>query len=206
VKKADKGKGEAFFNKDTKQTHIALGFHSIKRDHPLRYAANVLNVVLGGNMSSRLFDRLREEKALCYDISTGIKKYIDTGAFLVHAGVDNKKLEEATSELIKEIKRIKRELITADELKRAREYQMGQLMLALEETPSRMLWLGDKVVVEGRAPVLSEIKSGINRVTREKVREAANLIFRDSLLSVACVGPVSSPLKKTIRSLCSVED
>ena len=73
-------------HKETEQTHIAMGFHSFKRDHPLKYSQWLLHVILGANMSSRLFNEVREKKGLAYEIGTRVKRFHDTGAFLVHAG------------------------------------------------------------------------------------------------------------------------
>jgi predicted Zn-dependent peptidase len=84
--------------------------------------------------------------ALCYEISTSLRRYEDCGAFVVSAGVDNKKLVKALEVMLREIGRIKKEPVGAEELRRAKEYYKGQLLFALEDTMSHMLWLGEKVV------------------------------------------------------------
>ena len=187
------------FNKKTKQTHVAFGFHSLYRDHKLRYALGLLNVILGGNMSSRLFDSLRERQGLCYDVSSSVKKYKETGAFIIHAGVDNHKLLNATKEIVKEVRDIKKNRVKQDELKRAKEYSRGQFLLALEDTGSRMLWLGDRITQEGEAPPVKKIFKNIERVTAEDVRRVANIVFRKQNMSVATVGPVNKERKKKIE-------
>jgi len=199
VKRSDKGSDIRIFKKDTKQTHLALGFHSIKRDHRLRYAASLLNIILGGNMSSRLFDRLREKKALCYDISSSVKKYRDTGAFVIHAGVDNVRLLEASREIIHELDDMRKNPATGGELLRAKEYARGQLQLALEDTSSRMLWVGEKIMTEGKAPSINEIFRNVEKVTLEDVRKTAGLIFTKENLNFATVGPAGETARKKLK-------
>ncbi|MCQ9206404.1 MAG: insulinase family protein [Omnitrophica bacterium] len=187
--------------KDTKQSHLAFGFHSARRSHPLRYAVAILNIILGGNMSSRLFERLREQNPLCYEISSSVRRYKETGAFVIHAGIDNAKLEEATAEIIRELTTIKENCVTKDELKRAKEYLSGQLLLALEDTASRMLWLGERIVLEGKAPDLKKIVYGVNKVTTEDVKCAANMIFKKKNLNFATIGPAGKDIGKKLKKL-----
>jgi len=201
AKKANKGKGVNFFHKATEQTHVVFGFHSINRTHRLRYALALLNIIFGGNMSSRLFDKLREKMALCYDISSSVRKYAETGAFTVHAGIDNNKILEASTEIIREIRKIKNAPVTADELYRVKEYARGQLRLVLEDTASRMMWLGEKMVLEGRAPRIREIFRGIEKVTAEDIKKAANIIFDKDNMNFAAVGPVGEDVKRKMKRL-----
>ena len=156
-------------------------------------------------MSSRLFDRLREEKGLCYEISSSVKYHRETGAFLIHAGVDNAKLVEAAGEIIKELKELKKNSVTHDELARAKEYTRGQLLLALEDTGSRMTWLGERIMSEGKAPSVKEIFRKIERVTAGDIDEITRMIFNEKNLNFATIGPASSSerkrAKETLRGL-----
>ena len=204
VKKDYKRKSVNFLKKDTEQTHLALGFHTVHRDHPLRYAMLLLNVILGGNMSSRLFDRLREHKALCYDISSSVKKYKDTGAFVIHAGVDNSKMIEAAKEIIHELKNIKETIVSEDELSRAKEYSRGQLLLALEDTATRMIWLGDRIVLEGKAPAIKDIFKKVDRVTTSDIKNAANMVFNRDKLNFAAIGPINNKASRELRKVVSI--
>ena len=122
------------FMKDTEQTHLALGFASFHREHPLKHAQNLLHIILGANMSSRLFNEFREKRALAYEIGTALKRYRDTGAFLVHAGIDNRKVCDCLTLIFKELAKVKNFPVTADELRRAKDFYLGQLALALEDT------------------------------------------------------------------------
>ncbi|MEE9499934.1 MAG: pitrilysin family protein [Candidatus Omnitrophota bacterium] len=198
-KKIHKGAHIRLFSKDTKQTHLAFGFHSVNRFHKLEYALRLLNIILGGNMSSRLFERLREKKALCYEIGSSIRSYKETGAFIIHAGVDNNRLLEASEEIVNELKQLKNNPVTPGELYRAKEYYRGQLLLALEDTTSRMLWLGDKIMLEGKALALREIFKNIEKISIEDIKKIGRMIFNRKNLNFATVGPVRASDKNKLR-------
>lgn len=199
VREIHKGAHLKPFYKDTKQTHIAFGFHSIKRSHKMKYALALLNIILGGNMSSRLFERLREQKPLCYDISSSVRKHKETGAFIIHAGVSNNKLLEASREIVHELNDIKKNLVSPDELHRAKEYSRGQFLLALEDTASRMLWLGDRMTSLGKAPSVYEIFKNIDKVTAEDIKKLANHIFDKKNMNFSTVGPAGAGIRKKLR-------
>lgn len=178
------------FHKETEQTHMALGFHSFKREHPLRHALGILNIVLGANMSSRLFNEVREKRGLAYEIGTLVKRYLDTGVFLVHAGIDNAKLQEAVSLILGQLKICKKELIGKDEFKRAKEFYLGQLLLALEDTLDHMVWIGETMTCLDRSYTLNEIIKEVDKVDREDVRQTARAIFQERKLNMALIGPL----------------
>jgi predicted Zn-dependent peptidase len=189
------------FPKDTEQTHMALGFHSFKREHPLKHALGLLHVILGANMSSRLFNEIREKKGLAYEIGTAVKRFHDTGAFIVHAGIDNHKVNSAIGLIIRELKKIRRQLISADEFKRAKEFYLGQLMLALEDTLDHMLWIGESIAVSDRTYSLKEIIKEIDKIKREDIRIAAQDIFREEKLNLALIGPLKGKEQKIYHQL-----
>lgn len=189
------------FHKETEQTHMALGFHGFKRDHPLRHALGILHIILGANMSSRLFHELREKNALAYEIGTQVKRFQDTGSFIVHAGIDNKKVVGAVQLILKELKKTARNLITSDEFRRAKEFYAGQLKLALEDTLDHMLWIGEATVALDRTYALEDIIKEINRVKREDVRSVAQYIFKANNLSLALIGPIRDNQKNIYNQL-----
>jgi len=199
VTKLHKSAGIRPFYKHTKQTQLALGFHGVGKLHKLRYALLVMNIILGGNMSSRLFERLREKKALCYDISSSVRLYKETGAFFIHAGVDNDNLLEAAGEVMRELKVLKKNFVTSDELNRAKEYAKGQMLLALEDTSTRMLWLGDRIMSEGKAPSRKEIFQAIEKVSVRDIKKITGLIFQKSNMSFATIGPARGGIKRKLR-------
>ena len=204
VKKKNKAKSINVLYKDIKQAHVVFGFHSLCRTHKLRYALARLNLILGGNMSSRLFERLREKMALCYDISSSVRRYKETGALVIHAGVDDSKLATASRGIIRELREMKENPVTSGELCRAKEYASGQLLLSLEDTASRMMWLGGKIMAEGKAPSVAEIFKKVNSVTAEDIKEAANLIFNSKNLNFATIGPARRGVKKKLREMFEI--
>lgn len=176
--------------KDTEQTHMALGFHSFKRDHPLRHAVALLHIILGANMSSRLFNEVREKRGLAYEIGTAVKRFYDTGAFIVHAGIDNNKVNEAIEVILKEISKIKQASVTLDEFKRAKDFYLGQLMLALEDTLDNMLWIGETTSALDKVYSLEDIIKEVNKVERQDIKEVATRIFKEENLNLALIGPL----------------
>ena len=179
-------------NKGTEQTHLALGFNSFKRDHPLRHALGLLHIILGGNMSSRLFNELREKRGLAYEIGTIIKRFQDTGAFMVHAGIDNRKVPEAIRLILSELNKCIDKPVSKDEFKRAKEFYLGQLMLALEDTLEYMLWIGEYTATLDKTYSIEEIIKQVNKVAIEDLRDAAKQVFRESKLNLALIGPLKN--------------
>jgi len=177
-------------DKDTEQTHLALGFHALSKADPMRYILDIFHIILGGNMSSRLFEELREKKGLAYEIASAVKRYKDTGVFLVHAGIDNSKVPEAISLVLDELFKARRELVKSDELKRAKEFYLGQLMLSLEDTMDNMLWVGESLISLDKVCPVKETIAKVNAVTRNNIRELANRIITREAINLALIGPV----------------
>ncbi len=190
VKEAQADARLKIFYKDTEQTHMALGFRSFKRDHPLRHALGLLHIILGANMSSRLFNEVREKRGLAYEIGTMVKRLYDTGAFLVHAGIDNRKVHNAIPLILKELNKTKDNLVTNDEFKRAKEFYIGQLKLGLEDTMEHMLWIGETTVTLDKAYSLNEIITEVNQVKRDDIRQVARDLFKESNLNLSLIGPL----------------
>lgn len=175
--------------KKTEQTHMALGLHSLDRFHADKHVLSMINIILGANMSSRLFHIIRDEMALCYEISSSIRRYEDCGALVVNAGLDDKKLVRAIEVILQELNRIAKEPISAGELRRAKEYYRGQLLFALEDTMSHMLWLGEKVVSGEKDLTAKPILEKIESVKPEDIMRVASGIFRDANINLAVIGP-----------------
>ncbi|MBU4345771.1 MAG: insulinase family protein [Candidatus Omnitrophica bacterium] len=190
-----------FFSKDTKQTHLALGFHSLKRGHPLRHALALLHIILGANMSSRLFNEIREKRGLAYEIGTQVKCFQDTGAFGVHAGIDNYKVTDAVRLILKELGEVKRNLVGLGEFKRAKEFYLGQLMLSLEDTLNQMFWIGDSTAALDKIYSLEEIIKEVNRIRRQDIQEVSKYIFQEKNLNLALIGPLENNQKQIYNQL-----
>jgi predicted Zn-dependent peptidase len=188
-------------HKETEQTHMALGFHGFKRDHPLRHALALLHIILGANMSSRLFNELREKKGLAYEIGTLVKYFQDTGAFIVHAGIDNRKVDAAIKLILKELKKIKDKLITTAEFKRAKEFYLGQIMLALEDTLDHMLWIGESTATLDKTYTLEDIINEVKRIKRQDIQQVAQDIFQEKKLNLALIGPLKDSQQSIYNQL-----
>ncbi len=197
AKIARKGPYLKLMTKETEQTHVALGLHTIDRFHPDKYALSLLNVIMGANMSSRLFHIVRDEMALCYEIASSVRKYEDCGAFVVSAGVDHQKLSKALEVILREIGRMKKEPVSKEELRRAKEYYKGQLLFALEDTMSHMLWLGEKVTCGEKDFSAKSILGGIEAVTVEDLMRISKETFLNENLNLAVISPIKED--KTIR-------
>jgi len=174
----------------TNQAHIAMGFRADDSGSRERFALKVLNVVLGGNMSSRLFDRLRETKGLCYDISSSYKRHSDIGEVHIHAGVDRTKALESISGIVDELKQLKDSSVDPEELTRAKEFIKGQFLLAMEGTSTRMLWLGDRLLVHREIPELKDVLRSIDEVEPEEIKAVAGKVFNSLAANLAIVGNI----------------
>jgi predicted Zn-dependent peptidase len=182
----------------THQTHIAMGFRVDETDIGERFAVKMMNIILGGNMSSRLFEELREKHGLCYDISSSYKRHSDTGELQIHAGVDSDKALKAVMAILDELKKIKDVGVTNDELERAKKYARGQFLLAMEGTSTRMLWLGDRLMVHDDIPDLTVVLKRINRVTTDEVQKACARLFKASAINLGMIGKLSGSERKKI--------
>ncbi len=176
--------------KDTEQLHLAIGLHGLSRQNKERYSASLLNIILGANMSSRLFQEVREKRGLAYEISSHNKSYNDTGAFVISAGVDIKKSKDAIRIILKELSRIKKEHVKKDEFRRAKEYYKGQVLMALEDTTTSMLWVGEKISAEDKLTDINKILKIVDEITTEDIKKVANMIFKNVNLNMSIIGPV----------------
>ena len=184
---------------DSSQTHIAFGFPIKDKDKRERFAIKLMNVILGGNMSSRLFEELREKYGLCYDISSSYKRHSDIGEVNIHAGVDPKKAIKSVTAILDELKKIRDMGVTEDELERAKEFAKGQTLLSLEGTSTRMLWLGDRLMVHNNIPDIKEILKNVDRVTCKDISCACESIFNSSNTNLAMISSLSAKDRNRIR-------
>lgn len=176
--------------KDIKQSHLALGFRlPFGRSDGRRYALRLLSAALGENMSSRLFQVVRERHGLAYSVHSGIHLFKDSGALIVSAGLDTSRQEKAVRLIAGEIDGIRKKPLGRAELNRARVYVSGHLRLGLESTSHQMSWLGENVLAHGRVVSPREALDGLNAVTAEDIHELAEQILRTSATSLALVSP-----------------
>ncbi|MDO8580838.1 MAG: pitrilysin family protein [Candidatus Omnitrophota bacterium] len=190
-----------FFKKDTEQMHLALGMLGYDENNTDRYALSLLSIVLGGNMSSRLFNEVREKRGLAYSISSSTKSLHDTGVFMVHAGVDNQKIVETIEIVLKELAKVKSRGVTGDEFRRAKDYLKGQLLLALEDTLDHMLWIGETTISRDKFIPLAAVIKAIDQFAPKDLQRVAKEILQEEKLNLAVVGQVSSEQEKRLNEL-----
>ena len=175
--------------KEIEQTHIALGFRIFGRHDKRRYALKVLNVILGENMSSRLFQTIREKHGLAYSISSGIQLFAETGAFVISAGLDRNRRAKAIDLILKEIKKIKYESVRTKELNLAKQYIVGHLHLALESPIGQMMWIGDHTLNYGSVISPEEVVSAINAIRTEDVQKTAETVIKERIATFSLLSP-----------------
>jgi predicted Zn-dependent peptidase len=185
--------------KKIEQTHLVLAFQGLARVHPDRYKLSLLHVMLGANMSSRLFEEVREKRGLAYEIKSGLVSYIDTGAFIVSAGVEAKKAPECIRVVLNELRQISKQPPSAEELKRAKDFFMSQICMGVEDTLDNLLWAGDRVISGRNVPDLIKIRKNIQSVTSEQISAVAKQLFQSSKLYFTAVGPISDSLKSQMQ-------
>ena len=200
--RAVRGPQVRLHHKDTEQTHLCLGTPAMPRTHPQRFALELVHVLLGANMSSRLFHEVREKRGLVYDIGTQIKRYHDTGAFIISAGCDAAKLTMTIRTVIEELRRIKRHRVGPQELRRAKDFYAGQLLMGLEDTMDHMLWMGEQAITVGRISDAHDVIAALERVTPEQIRRAARMLFTPERCYLAAIGPVPEQDADMLRALC----
>jgi predicted Zn-dependent peptidase len=177
--------------KDLEQSHVCLGASSYQQNHEARYSSYVLNTVLGGSMSSRLFQNVREKRGLAYAVFSGLSAYRDAGSFTVYAGCANEAVGEVIDLIVNELRGVKRSAVPEAELQRAKDHLKGSLMLSLENTASRMSHLARQEIYFERQFGLDETLQGIDRVTAGDVQHVAEDLFRDDALAATVLGSVN---------------
>ena len=174
-------------SKELEQTHICLGTTGYPQNHDDRYAAYVLNTMLGGSMSSRLFQNVRERRGLAYAVFSNLVAYRDTGSLTIYAGCANDAVRELVTVVVDELRGMKREP-PGDELRRAKDHLKGSLMLSLESTSSRMSNLARQEIYFDRQFGLDETIEGIERVSAEDVVRVARDLFSNGSLGATVLG------------------
>jgi predicted Zn-dependent peptidase len=179
-------------SKQAEQTQVALGIRACSRHDERRYALRVLNTILGENMSSRLFQVIREDHGLAYSIHSTPSHFEDVGDLVISAGLDTKRLRQVLRLIVKELRRLIDQAPSRREIQRAREYLIGQIDLSLENTESQMMWLGEQILGYGKITRPTEIKRRIAQVTAKEVQAAARDFFRSERMNLALVSPLKN--------------
>jgi predicted Zn-dependent peptidase len=176
----------------TEQVHLCLAVRGLSSQHPDRFVLDLLNVVLGEGMSSRLFLELRERKGLAYDIHSHVSYFRDSGSLAVYAGVEPKKIELTVEAILQELVRLRDDPIPEVEVVKAKEMGKGRLMLRMEDTRSVSGWMGGQELLTDRILTVDEVVSIVDSITASDIQRVAGELFLTSKLNLALVGPVRS--------------
>lgn len=175
-------------HRPTEQAHIAFGLEGFSSDDPDRHALSIMSVILGETMSSRLFEEVREQRGLAYDIHSGAHFFSDCGAFVVESGIDPARIDEAIPVILHELGKI-REGVTEAEWKQAIELTKGRMMLRMEESRAVSSFLGIQELLKNKVETVDDILAKIAAVTMEDIKRAANRVIKEENLVLSIVGP-----------------
>ncbi|MCM8776988.1 MAG: insulinase family protein [Candidatus Omnitrophica bacterium] len=190
-------------NKKTEQAHIVMGGLAPSRFDRKRYPLAVLNTILAGNMSSRLFNRIREEMGLAYAIKGMTKHYQDTGAYLIYAGVSPENTEKAVIAIVDELKKIRDNGVTHNEMKRAKKFIISQILMELEDNLEYMLWLGEQRLLRKKIISIRETVEEVESVRSGEVKDMAGELFKAKNMYLSLIGP-SVDKEKLMKAISSI--
>jgi predicted Zn-dependent peptidase len=183
-------KPEILFEKrETDQTHICLGVRGINLFDERKYVQEILALILGGMMSSRLFEKIREKLGIAYYIVADSFSDPDTGFLVCRAGLSNEKLERGISEILKEFRKVKREGVSKSELKKAKDCLKGKMNILLESSDAKASFFATQEILEKRILTPEQIFKKIDRVSQNDILKLAREIFRPEKLNLSLIGP-----------------
>ncbi len=186
--------------RDIEQAHLCLALPGLSLFHPKRFTLDLLNVILGEGMSSRLFVEIRDKLGLAYSIHSYVDHLLDCGAVLVYAGVEPKNLQTAIKAVLEQLSQLK-EKIPDSELTKAKELSKGRLLLRMEDSRNVAGWIGGQEILTGRILSVEQIVSIIDAITAEELKQLAEELLIGSQLRLAIVGPVQQdePLEELLK-------
>lgn len=187
--------------KDTEQVHLCVGVPGFSRQHEDRYTLMLLNTILGGSSSSRLFQELREERGLVYSTGTYYAAFRDTGLFTIYAGTSPKYFSEVLKIISREIKDLKEKSILDEELNRAKEQIKGNLWLSLENTTNRMSRLAKSELFYGEFITPEEVLKRVDAVSADDLIRVSRTLFKKELLTLTAIGPFNEENDFYLREL-----
>jgi len=182
--------GVNIVSKTLEQVHLIMGFPGLRHSAPERYALFLLNDVIGGSMSSRLFQEVREREGLVYAIHSGVQAYVDTGTLYVYAATDAQNFSKVLKSTLKVIRELKKTGVTDEELRRAKDHLKGSLMLSLESTSSRMNRLAKHEMHHGTFLSMDAMLAAIDGVRHEEVQTLVTELLDEDRLALTTLGPL----------------
>ena len=186
--------------RDTEQVHLSLALPGLSLFHPQRFVLDLLNIILGEGMSSRLFTEIRDKLGLAYSIHSYAEHFLDTGSLTISAGVETERLKIAIKAILEELAKL-REPIPEAEFTKAKELFKGRLLLRMEDSRSVAGWMGGQEILTGQILNVDEIIAIIEAVTAEELQQLASDLLREEKLRLAVVGPVKQeePLAELLK-------
>lgn len=185
---------QLFKSKKTEQTHVSFAFPGLSVNHPKSDELSIANIVFGGGMSSRLFQKVREQMGLCYTVYSYLSQYKDQGVMEIYAGVSNDARDKAVKAIVGEIDKIKAEGITTAEFERAKEQIKSAFIMGRESTASQMLLFGRYLLIQGKQFDFDERIDRLNSVTLEGVNQIIKECFDKEKMASATLGKLRTPL------------
>lgn len=189
----------AYQEKNTEQVQMSMAFRGFGVNDKRIPAAQLLGTILGGTMSSRLFIEVRERRGLCYSVSASHQSYEDVGVFQVSSGLEKNRVQEAVKVIWKELQKIAREGVDADELRRAKDHVRGKIALALEDSSAQADWYGRQWVFQKTLQTPEERLKRIERVTSKDIQAVAKTLFTKKNMAAAVIGPCGT--QKDVEAL-----
>ena len=180
--------------KDTEQAHLCLALPGLSLTHPQRFSLDVMNIILGEGMSSRLFAEIRERLGLAYSIHSYTDHFLDAGALTVHAGVELSKLETAVKAIVEQLQRLK-EPVSEAELGRAKEFSKGRLLLRMEDSRNVTGWLGGQEILTRKVRTPDEIIEIIEAITVNDLKQVAGELIDSREFRLAVVSPKADEVR-----------
>jgi predicted Zn-dependent peptidase len=190
--------GLRFQRKDTEQYHVCVGAPGISRSDRRRFAASLLDSILGGSASSRLFQEIREKRGMAYAVYTFMSQYSDTGLLGVYVGTREENLEECFAIVSEQLSEVAAGHVRPDEIVRAKENLKGRIMLSMESTSNRMSRLGKSVVTDTELLTFERLMAEIDAVTPEAVSELAAVLLASERLSASGIGPTEERFRAAV--------
>ena len=186
--------------RDTEQAHLCLALPGLPLLHPQRFTLDLLNIILGQGMSSRLFSEIRDKLGLAYSIHSSVDHFSDSGSVTIYAGIEPKNLQTAIKAILEQLAGL-REPVPESELSKAKESSKGRLLLGMEDSRNVAGWLGGQEILTERILSVEQMMSIIDAVTTEELKQVAQELLLEDQLRLAVVGPIDkdAPLEELLE-------
>lgn len=201
VKEVQKSPGLLFFPKKTDQTHLCIGVRAFHLFDERKYALAILDEILGGGMSSRLFIKIRERKGLAYYIKSEQENYTDSGYLVIQAGIAHQNIKKVVKLILEELSSLKNKLVSSQELKKAKEHLKGTILLNLETSDQIAAFLGKQKLLTNEIKIPEALFRKLDQVSAKDVQKIAQNIFVSEKLNLTLISPLknhSLAIEKTL--------